>query len=156
MKSRVYIETSVISYLTGRPSRDLVAAAHQQVTRDWWQQRNRFDLFVSQAVRAEAARGDKEASVQRVDAIRDITVLPVTDTAADLAERLIAEHAMPREAAIDAIHVAVAAVNGMDYLVTWNCAHLANAELRLKIEMSCMRAGLRAPAICTPEELMED
>ena len=156
MKPRVYIETSVVSYLTSRPSRDLVTAAHQQVTRDWWQQRGRFGLFVSQAVLAEAARGDAEASAQRTEVLRDVAVLPMTGLVADLAKLLVSGHAMPPQAAIDAVHVAVAAVNGIDYLVTWNCAHLANAELRAKIERSCLRMRLRAPTICTPEQLTKE
>ena len=156
MKPRVYVETSVISYLPGRPSRDLVTAAHQEITRDWWEQRARFDLFVSQAVLAEAARGDPEAATRRLEALREAAVLPVTAEAADLAERLVQEHAMAAEAAIDAVHVAVAVVNGMDYLVTWNCAHIANAALRVKIEQTCRQAGLQAPVICTPEELMQE
>ena len=156
MKPRVYLETSVISYLTGRPSRDLVTAAHQQITRDWWDQRGRFDLFVSQAVLAEAARGDADAAARRLEALGEPAVLPVTAEAADLAERLIRENAMTAEAVIDAVHVAVAVVNGMDYLLTWNCTHIANAAIRVKIERACGQAGFQAPVICTPEELMEE
>jgi predicted nucleic acid-binding protein len=156
MKARVYVETSVISYLIGRPSRDLVTAAHQQITRDWWDQRSRFDLFVSQAVLAEATRGDADTAARRLEALGEAAVLPVTDETGDLAERLISEHAVAGEAAIDAVHVAVAVVNGMDYLVTWNCTHIANAALRGKIEKTCRQAGFQAPIICTPEELLEE
>ena len=156
MKARVYMETSVIGYLTGRPSRDLVTAAHQQITHDWWECRNRFDLFVSQAVLAEAARGDRDAAARRLEVLKEVTVIPVTDEATDLAERLISEQAVADKAAIDAVHVAVAVVNGMDYLVTWNCAHIANAALRSKIERTCRQAGFQAPVICTPEELLEE
>jgi predicted nucleic acid-binding protein len=150
------METSVIGYLTGRPSRDLVTAAHQQITHDWWECRNRFDLFVSQAVLAEAARGDRDAAARRLEVLKEVTVIPVTDEATDLAERLISEQAVADKAAIDAVHVAVAVVNGMDYLVTWNCAHIANAALRSKIERTCRQAGFQAPVICTPEELLEE
>ena len=156
MKPRVYVETSVISYLTGRPSRDLVTAAHQQITRDWWEQRSRFDLFVSQAVLTEAALGDADAASRRLEALGEAAVLPATAEAADLAERLIRERAIPAAAAIDALHVAVAVANGMDYLVTWNCTHIANAARRVRIEKACRRAGLQAPAICTPEELLQE
>jgi len=156
MKARVYVETSVISYLIGRPSRDLVTAAHQQITCDWWDQRSRFDLFVSQAVLAEAARGDADTAARRLEALGEAAVLPVTDETGDLAERLISEQAVAGEAAIDAVHVAVAVVNGMDYLVTWNCTHIANAALRGKIEKTCRQAGFQAPIICTPEELLEE
>lgn len=156
MKPRAYVETSVISYVTGRPSRDLVTAAHQQVTREWWEQRSRFDLFVSQAVLSEAGRGDAEAAARRLEALAETVVLRVTAEASDLAERLIREHAMTPEAAMDAIHVAVAVVNGMDYLVTWSCKHIANAALRVNIEKTCRQAGMQAPVICTPEELMQE
>jgi hypothetical protein len=156
MKPRVYLETSVISYLTGKPSRDLVTAAHQQITRDWWEQRARFDLFVSQAVLTEAAGGDAAAAARRMEALADTGVLPVTAEAADLADRLVREHAIAAEAAIDAVHIAVAVVNGMDYLVTWNCSHIANAALRVKIEQTCSQLGLQTPVICTPEELMQE
>ena len=156
MKARVYVATSIISYLIGRPSRDLVTAAHQQITRDWWDRRSRFDLFVSQAVLAEAARGDADTAGRRLEALGEAAVLPVTDETGDLAERLISEHAVAGEAAIDAVHVAVAVVNGMDYLVTWNCTHIANAALRGKIEKTCRQAGFQAPIICTPEELLEE
>jgi predicted nucleic acid-binding protein len=139
MKARVYMETSVIGYLTGRPSRDLVTAAHQQITHDWWECRNRFDLFVSQAVLAEAARGDRDAAARRLEVLKEVTVIPVTDEATDLAERLISEQAVADKAAIDAVHVAVAVVNGMDYLVTWNCAHIATAGRRASRRRSSAR-----------------
>ncbi len=156
MKPRVYLETSVISYLTGRPSRDIITAAHQQITRDWWEQRSRFDLFVSQAVLSEAAGGDEGAAARRMEALAEAEVLAVTAEAAELADRLVREHAIAAEAAIDALHIAVAVVNGMDYLVTWNCAHIANAALRLKIDETCRCLGLQTPVICTPEELMQE
>jgi predicted nucleic acid-binding protein len=156
MKPRVYVETSVVSYLTARPSRDLVTAAHQQITHDWWQQRSRFDLFVSQAVLTEAGRGDATAAALRLQVLADVSALPVTAEAEQLAGQLIQDQAMAAEAAIDALHVAVAVVNGMDYLVTWNCAHIANAELRVKIEGTCRQARLQAPIICTPEELLPE
>lgn len=153
MKPRVYLETSVISYLTGRPNRDLVTAAHQQITREWWDHRDRFELFVSQAVLTEISRGEPEVADRRMDAIRGVVVLPVTNSASQLAERFLEEHAMPAKAAIDAIHVAVAVVNGMDYLLIWNCAHIANAVRRLQIERTTRSAGYQSPVICTPEEL---
>lgn len=156
MKARVYVETSVISYLVARPSRDIVTAAHQQITREWWEQRPRFDLFASQAVLTESGRGDATAAALRLEALEEVVVLPVTAEAGDLAERLIQANAIPAEAAIDALHVAVAVVNGMDYLVTWNCAHIANAALRVKIEKACREAGFQVSVICTPEELLQE
>jgi predicted nucleic acid-binding protein len=152
----VYLETTVVSYLTAWPSRDVVRVAHQQVTRDWWQQRDRFELFVSEAVLREAGAGDPAAAADRLAALKGLPILATTLVAADLAKRLLQDHALPGVAAADALHVAVAATNGMHYLLTWNCRHIANAVTRRKIEESCRRAGLVPPVICTPEELIEE
>jgi len=156
MRAKVFLETSVISYLTALPSRDLVYAAHQQITREWWNQRSCFDLYVSQAVLREIARGDTEAAARRLAAVRGIPVLRVTAEASDLAELFLAHNALPAKAAVDAVHIAVAILNGMDYLLTWNCSHIANATVRGKIGQACQEAGLQRPVICTPEELMEE
>lgn len=138
------------------PSRDIVLAAHQQITREWWQRRERFDLFVSQAVLREAGRGNAEAAARRLAALQGIPVLTVGAEVSDLAERFLKTGVMPAKAAIDAIHIAVAVVHGMDYLLTWNCTHIANAAIRAKIEQTCREAGLQPPMICTPEELIEE
>jgi hypothetical protein len=156
MASKVYVETTIVSYLTALPSRDIVQAAHQQVTRDWWERRSRFELFVSQTVRTEAARGDPAAAGRRPDALRGISVLTITDEVTTFAEHLLRAGTMPESAAVDALHVAVAVVNGLDYLVTWNCSHIANAAIRHKIEQGCRENGFEPPIICTPEELLED
>ncbi len=156
MKQRVYLETTIVSYLTALPSRDLVRAAHQQLTSEWWQRRERFDLFVSEAVLQEAAAGDHLAAARRLAALQEIAILGVTQAAAALAHTLVDTHAVPPAAAVDAVHIAVAALNGMDFLLTWNCAHIANAATRGAIERTCRSAGLVPPTICTPEELMED
>jgi hypothetical protein len=155
VKPRVYLETTVVSYLTALPSRDLVLAAHEQLTNEWWQGRGRFDLFVSEAVLQEAAGGDSAAATRRIVALQGIPVLAVTEAAASLARDLVAGHAVPAKAAVDAVHIAVAAVNGMDFLLTWNCAHIANAATRAMIDRVCRAAGVVPPVICTPEELME-
>ena len=154
-KSRVYIETTIVSYLVASPSADLIQAAHQQLTRNWWAGRNRFDLFVSRAVVAEAERGAQDAAARRVEALRGIPNLQFSRNVAALARRLMQSGTLPPKARLDAAHVAVAAVNGMDYLLTWNLRHLANATLRGKIEGVCRDAGTVPPIICTPEELME-
>ena len=156
MKPKVFLETSVISYLTALPSRDLIVAAHQQLTREWWNTRDRFDIFVSQAVLREARAGDPVAADRRLAAIRGIPVLDVTQEASDLAESLLRDGALPARAAIDALHVAVAVISGTDYLLTWNCTHLAHPRIRGIIEGLCRNAGLEPPAICTPEELLEE
>ena len=112
-------------------------------------------MFVSRTVLAEAAGGDTEAARRRLAALERITVLAATDEAAELAAQFIRAHAMPEKAAVDALHVAIAVVNGMDYVLTWNCTHIANAAIRDKIERTCREAGYEPPIICTPEELME-
>ena len=154
MKPKAYIETSVLSYLTALPSRDIVVAAHQQITRDWWSQRDEFDLFVSEPVIAEARLGDPDAANRRLSAIVGLPVLAGTTAVDALATMLLAQAAMPTRAAIDALHVAIATVHGLSFLVTWNCAHIANAKMRPRIETICRSAGFQPPVICTPEELL--
>ena len=157
MKQRVYIETSVISYLTGRPSRDMVVAAHQEITRQWWESRaSSFELLVSELVEQEAAQGDEEASRKRMSAIGTLSILTLGDSAVALAEQLVKAGPIPPDSAADALHIALAAVNGIEYLLTWNCKHLANAALRHRIETQVEDAGYACPVICTPEELMEE
>jgi hypothetical protein len=156
MSQRVYLETSVISYLAALPSRDLVVAGHQQVTSERWQRRARFDLYVSEAVLQEAARGDAQAASRRATALAGISVLATAPRALALAKSFVAAAAIPEKAAIDAVYVALAAVHGIDFLLTWNCTHIANAVIRPKLETLCWRAGHRPPVICTPLELLEE
>ncbi len=153
MTPKTYVETSIVSYLTARPSPDLVLAAHQQVTRDWWAGRERFELFISQFVLDEAAAGDQEAAAKRLAALAAAAVLDLTEDVVPLAESLTGVGGLPSEARVDALHVAIAAVHGMDYLLTWNCRHIANAALRGTIEERCRAAGFEPPTICTPFEL---
>jgi hypothetical protein len=155
VKPRVYVETTVVSYLAAEPSGDLIQAAHQQATRLWWAGRHRFELFASRAVVAEAARGNPIAAARRLEALQSIPSLEFGRDVTALARGLMQSGALPLKARMDAAHVAVAAVNGMDFLVTWNLRHLANAALRGKIEEACRAAGTVPPVICTPEELME-
>jgi hypothetical protein len=155
LKPKVYLETTVISYLTAAPSRDIVQAAHQQITREWWERRKDFDLFVSQAVILEAGRGDSSAAARRLAVLEEVAALEITEDASRLAAAFIEQHALPAKAAVDALHIAVAVVMGMDYVLTWNCTHIANAVIRPKIEDACRQLGYDPPVICTPEELME-
>ncbi len=155
MKSKVYVETTVVSYLVASPTLDLIQAAHQEITRQWWSGRNRFDLFVSRVVAAEARRGDTKAANRRLKALRGIPRLAGGRRGAKLADALIQDGTLPPKAVVDAVHVSIAAVNGIDYLLTWNLRHLANAIIRGKIEEAVRRAGFVPPVICTPEELME-
>jgi hypothetical protein len=156
MKPKVYLETTIPSYLTARPSRDLVMAANQETTYEWWSDcRDAYELYISQLVFEEASVGDSEAAARRITMIRSITRLDITDRVAMLGKRLVAGVPLPQKARADALHIAVAAVNGMDYLLTWNCAHIANAVLRPRIEEICRDTGCEPPIICTPLELLE-
>lgn len=155
MKAKVYIETSIPSYLTARPSNDIRAMANQNATLEWWENhRENFDLFISEFVIAEAALGHPEAAARRMDAVAGLSELSVPEDVMRLAGALITECPLPEKAKIDAFHIAVAAVNGMEYLLTWNCTHIANAVLRPKIEAICRAHGFEPPIICTPQELM--
>lgn len=154
LKGKVYLETSVISYLTARLSTSLIVAAHQQLTAFWWEERSKqFALYVSQVVIDEIAAGDKQAAGKRLGLVKKIAILDVSDDVIELAAHLIAAKAIPKKAVQDAYHVAISAIHGMDYLLTWNCKHIANAEMRLRIQKTCADKGVRSPIICTPEEL---
>jgi len=157
MKQRVYIETSILSYLTGRHSNDLRAMANQSTTIEWWENRvTEFDVFISEFVVAESSQGDPEAAARRLAVIEQIPELEVTEDVRKLGKALVSEGPIPEGAEIDAYHIAVAAVNGMDYLLTWNCKHIANATMRPMVEQVCRTHGFEPPTICTPQELMED
>jgi hypothetical protein len=153
MKPTVYIETTIPSYLTAWPSRDLVRAAHQQITREWWARRGGYDLYSSRLVIQESQAGDAEAAAERLAALAGIPLLEETTEAAELAEALLRGVPLPEKAAADALHIATAAVHGMQYLLTWNCTHIANVVLRPQIEAVCREAGYEPPLISTPEEL---
>ena len=156
MAERVYIETTVVSYLTARANRDVVIAGHQQITHEWWDTRRQsYELCVSQLVRNEAGAGDTQSAQERLEVLRTMTLLETSDQALELAKELIQAGALPAKAADDALHIAVAAMNGIPYLLTWNCRHLANATMRPVIENVCAAKGVKAPIICTPEELLE-
>ena len=156
MKPRVYVETSVLSYLTARPSRDVVIAGHQQVTREWWDTCTaKFDLVASELVLDEASAGDDQAARERVEILHTITLLEASEDALKLARDLVTSGPIPQKAAEDALHIAIAVTNGVEYLVTWNYRHIANATMRGQIEALCRSAGYDPPIICTPEELLE-
>ena len=154
-KKTVYIETSVVSYLTARPTANLLAAAWQKVTLDWWEtRRSGFDLYTSEVTVQEAGRGDRDARARRLAVLADIPLLPITEAVGPLATALVQGTAPPAKAVNDALHVAVAAVHGVDYLLTWNYRHLDNAETKPDIRNTCARHGYAGPEICTPGELM--
>lgn len=155
--AKVYLETSVISYLTSRPSRDIVVAGHQQVTRDWWDtQRERFHLVVSELVIQEAGAGNAEAAAARLRVLEELESLEISEDALSLATALVDDGPVPKKAIADALHIGIAVTNGVEYLLTWNHKHLANAAIRSSIEDICRRNGYEPSTICTPEELLED
>jgi hypothetical protein len=156
MAERVYIETTVVSYLTARPNRDVVIAGHQQITHEWWDTRRAScELCVSQLVLDEAGASDPVAAEERLTVLQPMLVLETTTEALELARGLLQAGALPAKAANDALHIAVAATMAIPYLLTWNCRHLANAVMRPVIETVCQAKGFKAPIICTPEELLE-
>ena len=156
MKPTVYLETSIIGYLTSGPSRDLITAANQQLTHEWWTgHRERFDIFVSQFVIDECGEGDAVAAQERLEVLTDIRQLDTIEDVENVAEELVKQVPLPEKAGVDALHIAVATVHGMEYLLTWNCTHIANAALRPQIEAVCRSFGYEPPTICTPQELME-
>ncbi|MCP4270228.1 MAG: type II toxin-antitoxin system VapC family toxin [Candidatus Brocadiaceae bacterium] len=155
MKSTVYIETSVVSYYTGRPSRDLIVAARQQQTHDWWNNRIKdFDVFTSKMVLDEAGDGDHAAAQKRLRIIEKFPILDLTENCFILAQKLIQFKAVPQNYPEDALHIAVATINGMDFILTWNFVHINNAETKRKIETTIREYEYECPVICTPEELM--
>jgi len=155
MKSRVYLETTIPSYLTSRPSRDLIIASHQALTRDWWEKgKHAFQLYISQLVVDEASAGDPMAARDRLKVLQGLPLLAITPEAAELASGILASGKIPRKAATDAAHIAIAALHGMDFLVTWNCVHIANATIAKALAVICREYGCECPVICTPEELM--
>jgi hypothetical protein len=157
VKARVYVETTIISYLVGRlRQHDLYVAANQEFTRDWWaDKRHNYDLFASAVVVKEARDGKPELAAARLAFLNDVTLLEVTPDADQLKSELLRQAALPKKAELDALHIAVAAVHGLDYLISWNCKHIANAVMLPKVYAICRKAGYEPPFVCTPLELME-
>lgn len=156
MAPKVYIETSIVSYLTGRPSREIVALGHQQVTQDWWERkRSAFELYTSEVVIAEAERGDPTAAAARLSVLASIQRLPPTSASEELVPLLLSETKLPPEPLIDMAHISIATVHGMQFLLTWNCKHIANAQIVRAVERVCRLRGFEPPVLCTPDELME-
>lgn len=156
MLPKVYVETSVVSYLTAWPSTDVRVLAKQAATKEWWATcRSRFELFASDLVLSEAGEGDAEAAEERLDLLLTVTLLAVTPAVENLIVRLLLAKAVPSTGPDDAAHIAIAAVHEMDYLATWNFRHINNVSKRDHIGRVCVEAGFKAPIICTPEELKE-
>jgi hypothetical protein len=154
MMERVYIETTFVSYLTARASRDVVIAGHQQSTKEWWEDcRTDYQLCASELVFREAAARDPQAARERLEVLKDMLLLETRQEARDLAKELLQAGALPAKASEDALHIAVAAHQKIPYLLTWNLRHIANATMRPLIDSVCANQGYKAPIICTPEEL---
>jgi len=155
-KQTVYIETTVLSYFTSRPSRDLLIAAHQQVTTEWWENwLPLFDPFISPLVIEEISRGDEAAARSRLEKIARFPVLEITDGVRRLADTYFEAIQIPEKARGDAYHLALAAYHGMDFLVTWNFGHILNPRVRTVVQAINTVEGISTPIVCTPEELME-
>ncbi len=155
-RKSIYIETSIVSYLASRASRDLVAAAWQEVTREFWvSRRAKYDLFTSEIVVAEASAGMPNVAARRIDLLRGIPELLVDDPARKVAEEILRNGILPQKATADALHIGVAAAHAIDYLLTWNCRHLNNPATKPRVRRVCARLGYDCPEICTPFELME-
>jgi hypothetical protein len=150
----VYLETTIPSYLTGRPSRDLVVAAHQQITHDWWiQARSRFDLFLSEGVLEEIRAGDPEVAARRIAVVQGLPVLALNDEVRQLVRVYSTRLGLPPQAGADLVHIAFAVAYNLDYLVTWNCKHIANGQVIYRLIETNRELGKRTPLILTPEEL---
>ena len=155
MKPRLYIETTIPSYLVARPSPLIRIAADQQTTREWWDtKRQEYELFISDFVADEAAEGNADFAAKRLAAIAGIPVLEVTEVVDELAARFLEKGLIPPNAEIDAFHVAVSAVHSMDFLLTWNCRHINNVIIIRRIERICTEFGFSCPVICSPDEFL--
>ncbi len=155
MAPKVYLETSVVSYMTSRLARDVVVLAHQQLSREWWEvRRGEFELYTSEVVVAESERGDPEAARARREILRQTRKLAASEVAEQLVPVLLRATGLPPKALADMAHIALATVHGMQYLLSWNCKHIANAAVRRTVIRTCRERGYEPPVICTPEELM--
>ena len=156
-KATIYIETSIISYLAAKPSTDLTTAAGQQITAEWWEKyRGFYNAVTSALVITEAGEGDPLTAKKRLNLLKGMPVLRITSEAAELARILTAQGAaLPRKAQADALHIAIAAVHNVDYLLTWNCRHIDNPATKPLVREVCVRQGYTCPEICTPFEIVE-
>ena len=155
MKPKVYLETSFVSYLSGRLSEDLTTLQRQLSSQRWWEyERHKFDLVVSQTVHEECARGDEQAVQGRSAILQETTLLPLTGEILEVAKRLVAPGPFPRKAEADALHVAAATVYGCEFLLTWNFKHINNAQMKRDASRIIEEYGYQPATICTPEELM--
>lgn len=154
---KIFLETTIPSYLTARPSRDILQSGHQQLTREWWEtRRQRHELFTSQLVLDEAAVGDPAKAAERLAVLRHAALLTLTDTARAFTHDIAQARILPADAGVDAAHIAIATAHEMDILLTWNCRHIANAANQHPLQRLAAARGLRLPTICTPDQLMDN
>jgi hypothetical protein len=155
MKPNLYIETSIPSYLTAEPSRDFIATANQEITRAWWNnRRSNYELYVSEFVLQEAQKGNPESAKRRLDSIKDVALLQTTVQVIELADAFLKKGSLPETASVDALHISIATIHRMDFLLTWNCTHIANAHIQKRLRKMVEQGGYELPIICTPNELM--
>jgi predicted nucleic acid-binding protein len=156
VKESIYIETTVVNYYTSKPSRDIIVLAHQEITRQWWALAiKRYNVFISQVVIEEASLGDPEIAKKRLEELKKFPNLELNEKVEQIAKIYMEKLEIPEKSFRDAAHIAVASVHNIDYLVTWNCTHLANGEIIKKLMKLNETLGVHTPIICTPEELME-
>jgi hypothetical protein len=154
---RIYIESTIPSYVVARPARDLLQAAHQQTTKDWWElKRFGHDLFTSQVVLSEISAGETAMAQKRLEVLAGVAVLRVNDAAENLTLQILASGLLPAAADRDAAHIALATVFEMDILLSWNCRHIANAAIQARLRHLVEKSGLALPVLCTPDELTGD
>lgn len=155
MKPKVYLETSIISYLTARPSSNVITIANQQLTQEWWDEhRSEFDLYVSEIAFNESGEGDLQMAQRRLDLIADIPLLQNNGAVKNLAGEILKQKILPVKATLDVFHIALAAVHEMDFLLTLNCKHIANAFIYKQVGKICRNSGFEPPVVCTPQEIL--
>jgi predicted nucleic acid-binding protein len=157
MSETVYIETSILGYLTARSTKNLILAANIEVTKEWWEfHRSIFKLYVSQVVLDEVTRGDAEIALKRLEILNGLPLVELNQSVRSLAAQFLSRSNLPPKASDDAVHIAAATIHGLDYLLTWNCKHIANAQIQRKLTEISLDSGYQLPVICTPYELLGD
>jgi predicted nucleic acid-binding protein len=151
MIESLYLDTSVIGYLTIRPSTNLITASNSVITQNWWDtRRQNFTLYISEVVLEELARGDQEIATKRLELISELPLLAINEAVEELAQQFLIKSNLPPKASDDALHIALATVYKVDYLLTWNCKHIANAQIQKKLSQISIQSGYELPTICTP------
>lgn len=156
MRKTVYIETSILGYLTARLTDNLILAANIKITQDWWNDfSGLFVLYTSEIVEDEVSKGDLAIAAQRLNLLESLIFLDLTEEAIELAQAFLQQSNLPSKASNDALHMALATVYGLDYLLTWNCKHMANAQIQRKLSQISSELGYKLTFVCTPYEFME-